>query len=205
MLDELRALDWVPRSTRNRIREVDEIRHRLATALGRAPTLTEIATELGTAVKEVDATIGNANRAIVLSIQGFGAGVLANTVADRWPGPEEILLLRERVGYVRDAVAALTPRQQAVVVQHLFLERPIADIAIELRVTPSRVSQILTTALGLIRDGVNAHLDPDLVHIADDLPGSVVARRRAAYFRRIAARGDLRSRLAATEVPRPRR
>ncbi len=75
----------------------------------------------------------------------------------------------------------------------------MAEIAEELGVTESRVSQLRGEALVLLRDGLNSHLDPELVGEQSNLSGCV-RRRRDSYYAAIAARGTLRSRLAATNV-----
>jgi RNA polymerase sigma factor FliA len=67
-------------------------------------------------------------------------------------------------------------------------------------VTESRVSQLRAEALILLRDGLNAHLDPDTLP-AEPRPDSRLARRRAAYHAAIAACSDFRARLDA--APRP--
>ena len=74
------------------------------------------------------------------------------------------------------------------------------EIANELGVTESRVSQLRAEALILLRDGLNAHLDPDTIP-AESRPDGRPARRRAAYHAAIAARSDFRARLDA--APRP--
>jgi RNA polymerase sigma factor for flagellar operon FliA len=84
-----------------------------------------------------------------------------------------------------------------VVEGYFFHERPMAEIAAELGVTESRVSQLRAEALVLLRDGMNAQLDPDLLADAER-PGGCVARRKESYYATIAARGDLHSRLALT-------
>ena len=71
------------------------------------------------------------------------------------------------------------------------------DIAEELGVTESRVSQLRAEALTLLRDGLNSHLDPDLT-ASGDRPEGCVARRREAYYAQIAAQGNLASRLRLT-------
>ncbi len=90
----------------------------------------------------------------------------------------------------------LPERLRAVVVGYFFEERPMAQIAIELGVTESRVSQLRAEALQLLRDGLNTHLEPSPE--AESAREGCIARRRAAYYDQIAARGDLRSRLALT-------
>jgi RNA polymerase sigma factor for flagellar operon FliA len=73
----------------------------------------------------------------------------------------------------------------------------MAEIAAELGVTESRVSQMRAEALVLLKDGMNSQLDPDQV-AGPSKPGGCVARRREAYFAAIAAQGDLRTRLNAS-------
>jgi RNA polymerase sigma factor for flagellar operon FliA len=113
-------------------------------------------------------------------------------------GPEDMLLRRERLGYLRDAIAVLPERLRTVVHGYFFDERPMAKIAEELGVTESRVSQLRAEALGLLRDGLNTHLDPQLAD-APDREGCG-ARRRATYYAQIETRGTLHSRLAATGI-----
>jgi RNA polymerase sigma factor for flagellar operon FliA len=108
-----------------------------------------------------------------------------------------MVLHREQVGYLRDAIEALPQRLRTVVVQCFIHERSMAEIATELAVTQSRVSQMRTEALVLLRDGINAQLDPDLVAAREPLTRRSVPPRRAAYYAEIAASGDLRSRLSA--------
>jgi RNA polymerase sigma factor for flagellar operon FliA len=198
LLDELRGLDWAPRSTRSRARKMAAVRGDLTTALARTPTSAELAEALVMTVKDLDAAIQETDAAQVLSLQGPASHALIDVLADRRLGPEGVMLYRERIGYLRDAVEALSPRPRMVVVRHVLQERPMVEVAAELGVTESRVSQLLAQAVALLRDGINAQLDPDLVSPGGDQNSPVVARRRAAYFARIAASGDLRSRLAIT-------
>ena len=95
---------------------------------------------------------------------------------------------------------ALPERLRAVVIGYFYQERPMLEIAAELGVTESRVSQLRAEALILLRDGLNAHLDPDTLP-AEPRPEGRLAKRRAAYHAAIAACSDFRARLDAT--PRP--
>ena len=118
-------------------------------------------------------------------------------VPERTPGPEELILHRERIGYLHHAIDALPERLRTVVTAYFFHERPMTDIAAELGVTESRVSQLRAEALVLLRDGLNTHLDPDLV-TTPDRPDGCVARRRDAYYTAIATHSTLTTRLART-------
>jgi RNA polymerase sigma factor for flagellar operon FliA len=135
---------------------------------------------------------------VVLSLQGFTAGAGEDLVTDNNRGPEDLLLHRERLGYLADAVAALPERLRFVINGWFLEERPMAELAAELGVTESRVSQLRAEALTLLKDGLNAQLDPELVE-APRRPEGCVARRRQAYYAEIATAGDLRTRLSASD------
>jgi RNA polymerase sigma factor for flagellar operon FliA len=197
LLDELRGLDWASRSVRSRARRMDAAQQQLTAALGRTPSRTEVAEALGVGVDEVKSVDEDVQRAVVLSLQGFAAGTAEDMVPERQAGPEELLLHRERIGYLHHAIEALPERLTRVVTAYFFEERPMTEIATELGVTESRVSQLRAEALTLLRDGLNSHLDPGLVDDAER-PNGCVARRRESYYAEIASRGDLRSRLDMT-------
>ena len=114
--------------------------------------------------------------------------------------PDVVLLERERKAYLLDAVQALPDRLQRVVVGYFFEERSMQDLAEELGVSESRISQMRAEALALIKDGMNSQLEPDAVP-QEAKPSPRVARRKAAYYAAIAANSDFRTRLG-TE-PRP--
>src|SRR6266542_2618229 len=110
--------------------------------------------------------------------------------------PEAVLLDRERRAYLVDAVLALPERLRQVVRGYFFEERPMHEIADELGVTESRVSQLRTEALALIRDGLTANMDPEALP-PEPRPNGRLARRKAAYYAAIASLSDYRARLAS--------
>jgi len=197
LLDELRGLDWASRSVRVRARRLEAAEQELTSALRRTPTSYELAEAVGMSVEEVGAVEEDVQRATVLRLQGFTAGTGEDLITDRTAGPEDLLLYRERLGYLADAVAALPDRLRQVVTGWFLEERPMSEIAAELGVSESRVSQLRAEALTLLRDGLNAHLEPDLV-AAPRRPSGRVAQRRETYYADVAARGSLHSRLAHT-------
>ncbi|MEU4218879.1 sigma-70 family RNA polymerase sigma factor [Actinoplanes sp. NPDC026623] len=199
LLDELRGLDWASRSVRQRARRTDSARQELTAELGRMPSATEVAARLGCSVEDVESADDDVQRAVVFSLQGFATAGADDMVTEPSAGPEEILIRRERLGYLRHAVDVLPERLRAVITGYFFDERPMAQIAVELGVTESRVSQLRAEALTLLKDGLNTHLDPALAAESPAKEGCV-ARRRSAYFDEIATRGDLRDRLAVTRV-----
>ncbi|MGK5681534.1 sigma-70 family RNA polymerase sigma factor [Actinoplanes sp. URMC 104] len=198
LLDELRGQDWASRSVRARARRAEQARQELTARLGRTPDDTELATLLGVAVSELASVHDDVQRAAVLSLQGFAAGNTDDMIAETALNPEEMLLHRERIGYLHDAVAVLPERLRFVVEASFLCERPLAEVAAELGVTESRVSQLRSEALALLKDGLSTHMEQrDTGAAAKD---GVVARRRAVYAAKIAARSTLASRLSATDV-----
>ena len=157
--------------------------------------MAEVADRLGCRVEDIETADDDVHRAVVFSLQGFATATMDDLVTEPGAGPEEVLLRRERLGYLRHAVEVLPDRLRTVVIRYFFEERPMADIASELGVSESRVSQLRSEALGLLRDGLNAHLEPAL---AEPVRDGCVARRRAAYYERIQQCGTLRTRLAFT-------
>jgi RNA polymerase sigma factor for flagellar operon FliA len=197
LLDELRSMDWATRSVRARARRADVARQELTSRLGRVPTPAELAELLGVAVGELANVDDDVQRAAVLSLQGFSVGTAEDLITDAELNPEEMLLHRERIGYLHDAVAVLPERLRFVVETSFLQERPLAEVAAELGVTESRVSQLRTEALALLKDGLATHMEQQAIGAAKD---GRVPRRRAGYAARIAARTTIATRLAATDV-----
>lgn len=188
LVDELRSMDWASRGARHRVRELAATSERLTATFGRTPSREELAEALGSDVETVDRARQDAERR-VLSIDATEHPV-ADLVRDESPNPEEALLVDERLRWLGAAVHTL-PERLRFVVEGLFLQdRPVAELADELGVTQSRISQLRTEALTLLRDGMNAGLDPELVPAASR-PDGVAERRRRTYFAAVAARAAL--------------
>ncbi len=187
VLDELRSVDWASRSVRRRARDLDQTRNQLATALGRIPTAAEVASTLGLSADEVARNEDDIARAQVLSIQGSEDSDLEHLMPTAGPTPEQVVEDRERLSYMVEAVAELPDRLRTVVEQYFLAERPMAEIAAELGVTESRVSQIRAEALVLLRGALDRALEPESVVETGKTTGCV-ARRRESYYSAVAAR-----------------
>jgi RNA polymerase sigma factor for flagellar operon FliA len=197
LLDELRSMDWASRSVRARARRAETARAELTARLGRTPNTQELAELLGVAVSELSTVDDDVQRAAILSLQGFAAGTADDLITETALNPEEMLLHRERIGYLHDAVAVLPERLRHVVEASFLQERPLSEVAASLGVTESRVSQLRTEALALLKDGLTTHMDQQQPATGRD---GCVARRRAVYAAQIAARSTMSTRLAATDA-----
>lgn len=187
LLDELRSTDWASRSVRRRARDLDETRHSMAATLGRVPTNEEVAGALGLSVDEVLANADDVARAQVLSLQGAPDDALDELLPADTATPEQHAEHKERLTYMVEAVAELPERLRTVVTGYFLAERPMAEIAAELGVSESRISQMRAEALGLLREALNRELDPDLATPVER-PEGCAARRREAYFAAVASR-----------------
>lgn len=198
LLDELRSRDWASRSVRAKARRLASVQERLTNDLGRMPTTSELADELGVEAGSVDAVNADVHRSVILNYDSVLADIAADALlpSDEVT-PDAVLMERERRSYLLDAVAALPNRLRHVVVSYFFEERPMQEIASELGVSPSRISQMRAEAIAMLKDGLSAHLDPDeLAGGPADSPR--VARRKAAYVAAVGAGSGFHERLSAS-------
>lgn len=187
VLDELRGIDWASRSVRRTARSIEATRNQLAVALGRVPTVQETASTLGVPVEEITRNEDDLARAQVLSLQASEDLDLDGLLPSAGPTPEQVVEHRERLTYMVEAVAELPDRMRTVVEQYFLAERPMTEIAAELGVSESRVSQIRAEALILLRGALNRELEPDLEPVPERVEGCV-ARRRESYYAAVATR-----------------
>ena len=203
IIDAVRAADWAPRSVRALARRLDHVEQGLANRLGRVPSMGETATELGISRDELDRLRDRLFRSVVLAFDSLLGDsddeelTLVDVLTDRSAvEPSEELEARELRAYLRDAVQLLPERHRIIVVGYFLEERTSADLARFLGVTESRVSQMRTEALAMLRGGIEAQYDDDRPEVE-----GLVARRRARYADAISSAsgcGDRISVAAAT-------
>jgi RNA polymerase sigma factor for flagellar operon FliA len=202
LLDELRSCDWASRSVRSRARQVQNAVEELQSSLGRTPTNAEIAKHLGSDISAVEAVTEDVHRAVVLNYDSMVVdGGAEEILPSDQRSPDAILVERERQSYLHDAIDALPDRLKHVVEGYFFQERPMKELADELGVTESRVSQMRAEALELLKDGMNSQLDPEVI-VDEDRPTQRIARRKQAYFDAIASNSNYRDRLDANPAQR---
>jgi RNA polymerase sigma factor for flagellar operon FliA len=200
LLDELRGRDWASRSVRARARGLQAAHEELTNRLGRTPNPDEVARMLDVPTETVHKLVDDVHRATVLNydslvLEGDAESFIANDEA----GPEDTILDRERKAYLMDSVHALPERLQRVVIGYFFEERSMQELADELGVSESRISQLRAEALLLLKDGINSQLDPDSIP-AEARPNGRVARRKAAYYAAVAAGSSHETRVSERPV-----
>jgi RNA polymerase sigma factor FliA len=155
IIDELRALDWVPRSVRSRAREIERAIASLEAKFGRAPTDEEIAEKVGISVTELEDSLTDISRSSIAaldelwSVSGEGDQVsLLDTLEDpdsvRPADALDETELREILG---DAISRLPEREKLVITLYYYEELTLREIGEVLGVTESRISQLHTKAI----------------------------------------------------------
>jgi RNA polymerase sigma factor for flagellar operon FliA len=202
IVDAARALDFAPRSLRAAARTVEDATNTLLTRLGRTPTPEEVAAEMQVPVRELHELQGRVHRALVLSLDapcgeedGDPLTLADGLVETVYVDPSAQLEQREQAAYLRDALALLPGRLQAVVSGYFLEGRSSAELAEELGVTESRVSQMRSEGLALMRAGMSAQFSDNP---ADTQPETGrAANRRAAYAAALSGRSSYADRLSA--------
>lgn len=190
ILDAVRAADWAPRSVRNLARRLESIEQRLASSLGRMPSSSETAQALGVTEAELRRLQDKMFRSVVLALEydvndGEEDLTLVEVLTDESTlEPSEELENRELHAYLRDAVHLLPERHRLVVVGYFLEGRKSQELASFLGVTESRISQLRSEALEMLREGITAQYGED-VDQPVERPGRV-ARRKAGYASAIA-------------------
>jgi RNA polymerase sigma factor for flagellar operon FliA len=194
--DEMRSNDWATRMARRRIKETRQVQDTLSAALGRSATVDEVAAALGVDRESAAAGMADAERTLTTLDDTTAEFLVADTVL-----PEESLLSAERLAYLRAAVVALPERMRLIVEQVYFEDRSVKEIAADLGITHSAVSQQRTEAIKLLRDGLGTHYADDAE--ATYVPESTIApARRSAYLSRLADQAMLGlTHLAHDRVP----
>jgi RNA polymerase sigma factor for flagellar operon FliA len=159
IIDELRAMDWVPRSVRFKARELEKAQADLEAMLKRQPSEEELADRLGMTRSELHHMVSQISFVSVLALdEVVGAGsergesvALIDTLADKGLDPAWGLESQETRGLLAAAINSLSEREKIVVTLYYFEGLTLAEIGEILGVTESRVCQIHTKAVGGLR------------------------------------------------------
>ncbi|MDP9400507.1 MAG: RNA polymerase sigma factor WhiG [Actinomycetota bacterium] len=160
IIDELRTLDWVPRSVRARAREIERANAKLEHRLHRAPTDEEMARELGMKVDEFqDALLQISNSSVaaldelwtVSDSSGDQVSLLDTLQDPDAPDPARAIDAADLKDRVADAIARLPEREKLVIALYYYENLTLREIGEVLGVTESRVSQLHTKAVLRLR------------------------------------------------------
>ena len=160
IIDELRSLDWVPRSVRARARDIERANSKLEHRLQRAPTDEEMSAELGVTVEEFQNSLLEISNSTIVALDepwavsdSSGDEVsLLDTIQDpNAPDPTQVVDASELKDRIADAIARLPEREKLVIALYYYENLTLREIGEVLGVTESRVSQLHTKAVLRLR------------------------------------------------------
>ena len=160
IIDELRAMDWVPRSVRARAREIERANAKLENRLQRAPSDQEMADELGVALSELHDSLLAISHSSMAALDEMwnvsdssGDQVsLMDTLEDPGaPDPAKVLDMGDLKDRIADSIARLPEREKLVIALYYYENLTLREIGEVLGVTESRISQLHTKAVLRLR------------------------------------------------------
>jgi RNA polymerase sigma factor for flagellar operon FliA len=165
IIDQLRALDWVPRSVRARAREIERAHSKLEHRLQRTPTDDEMAEELGLSVPEFQEALVKISNSTVVALDELwsvsdasGDQVsLLDTLQDYdAPDPQALLDASELKDRLAEAISDLPEREKLVIALYYYENLTLREIGEVLGVTESRISQLHTKAVLRLKSRLQA-------------------------------------------------
>ena len=160
IIDELRSLDWVPRSVRSRARDIEEANSKLEHELGRVPTDAELAERLKMTEDELQDALLTISNSSILALEelwmtpdasGDRVSLLDTLEDERAPDPQAALDTSELKERLQESVQDLPERETLVIALYYFENLTLREIGEVLGVTESRVSQLHSKAVLRLR------------------------------------------------------
>lgn len=154
ILDQIRKMDWIPRTLRQKQKQMDTAVAKLEAANGRPATADEIAEELGISRDEYDNWKTEAEFTNMVSLDDYleqGSEGRIETLGAKFQQPENALQKKELKKMLVEALQTLTEKEQKVITFYYYEELTLKEISQILSVSESRVSQLHTKALQKIK------------------------------------------------------
>lgn len=159
IIDELRAMDWVPRSVRARAREIEQAYVTLENRLRRVPEDSEVADEMGIAVKDLHVILSKLSYASVVSFEELWSSgerdersnVIGSIQDETAEDPVVVFESEEIKDILAEAIERLPDREKIVIALYYYEGLTLKEIGEVLGVTESRVSQLHTKSVLRLR------------------------------------------------------
>ncbi len=155
ILDELRDADWLPRSIRKKMRQIEAAANKMEQQQGNAPSKKDLVAELGISLDEYYETLQSARGAQLIYFEDFQKDdeepFLDRLTSDAESNPLNFLLDVNTREMVVNAIDNLPPREKMVMGMHYEQEMNLREIGEVLGVSESRVCQLHTQAIARLR------------------------------------------------------
>lgn len=162
ILDQIRKMDWIPRSLRQKQRKIDAAMAKIESEKGHVATDEEIAKELGISEDELLNWQGQAKSTNLISLDEYteaGSETKMEMVGNaRFEQPEDSVEKEELKHMIAKAIDQLTEKERNVVMLYYYEEMTLKEISLVLEVSESRVSQLHTKALKKMKNNLGDYM-----------------------------------------------
>ena len=163
ILDQIRKMDWIPRTVRQRQRKIDEAIKSLEARTGKTPTDEMLAEELGVSGEELLSWQSQLKVTNVVSLNEFvesgNEPVMDAKGNFRFAQPEEVIAETELKQMLKDAMQLLTEKEQKVILLYYYEDLTLKEISRVLEVSESRISQLHTKALQKMKKKMGPYMN----------------------------------------------
>lgn len=164
ILDQIRKMDWIPRSLRQKQKKIDMAMSKIEAEQGRMATDEELAQELGITLDEFNEWQGQTKATNLVSLDEYtetagNEGKMDSIDGKRFEQPEEALEKEELKKMLVEALDLLTEKERSVVTLYYYEEMTLKEISLVLEVSESRVSQLHTKALLKMKTKLGPYMD----------------------------------------------
>lgn len=164
ILDQIRKMDWIPRSLRQKQKRIDAAMAKLGADSGRPATDEELAGEIGISVDELSEWQGQMKSSNLISLEEYieaGSEVKMENVSNsHFDQPETVAEKEETRKKLIEAIDTLTEKERSVIVLYYYEDMTLKEISMTLEVSESRVSQLHTKALNKMKKIMGDYMFP---------------------------------------------
>ena len=148
IIDQIREQDWIPRSLRNKAKEVEKTMEKLEMKLGRQVEDDELANHMGISVEDLHRLLGQVHSFSVMSLDDQILEIAGSTtLANDNNTPEEQTMIEELKRLLSEFIDTLPEKEKMVINLYYFEELTLKEIGMIIGVSESRVSQLHSKAL----------------------------------------------------------
>ena len=164
ILDQIRKMDWIPRSLRQKQKKIDAAMSKIEAQKGSVATDEELAQELGITLDEFNDWQGKTKATNLISLDEYtetqGTEAKMDSVTNaRFDQPEDVVEKEELKKMIVEAISLLTDKERSVVTLQYYEEMTLKEISLVLDVSESRVSQLHTKALLKMKSKLGPYLN----------------------------------------------
>ncbi|MCI8895079.1 MAG: FliA/WhiG family RNA polymerase sigma factor [Lachnospiraceae bacterium] len=163
ILDQIRKMDWIPRTVRQKQKKIDEAIRMIETRTGRNATDQEIAVELELTGEELLNWQSQLKITNLISLNEYveqgSEPVMDATYNSHFAQPEQVIEKEELKKVLAESLELLTEKEKKVILLYYYDEMTLKEISKILEVSESRVSQLHTKAIGKMRGSMGAYMN----------------------------------------------